>query len=221
MVLVTEEVLACARVIWDYCQVGQNPSPADGILALGTNDLRVAEYAADLYLRGFGSFLICCGGMAHLGDLLSTGWDKSEAEVFAGVAEAKGVPRDRILLEPLSVNTAENIRFTRRLVEKTGLQAKSILIASKPFVQRRVLAVLPIEWPEIQATITSARMTLDEYFTLELPAEKVIQIMMGDLQRLWVYARRGWSAPQQFPEKVLESYRRLKDLGFTRQLIPE
>ena len=64
-------------------------------------------------------------------------------------------------------------------------------------------------------------MTLDEYFTPELSPEKVIAIMLGDLQRLWVYGRRGWSAPQIVPLEVMEAYRELKALGFTQQLLAE
>jgi hypothetical protein len=218
--MVTDEALAHARLIWDYLQLPQEPAVCDAILALGTNDLRVAEFAADLYLAGFGPTLICSGGMAHLGDLLSTGWDRTEAEMFADAAAAHGVPRDRILLERRSTNTSDNLRFTRELLEQVNLQPKTLLIAAKPFVQRRILAALPLVWPQIQATIVSPKMTLDEYFTDELPADKVINIMMGDLQRLWVYGRRGWSVPQDVPENVRSSFRRLAELGFCKQLIP-
>ena len=64
-------------------------------------------------------------------------------------------------------------------------------------------------------------MTLDEYFTPELTAEKIIHIMMGDLQRLWIYGRRGWSAAQHFPDEVLEAYEHLKSAGFTQHLVEE
>jgi hypothetical protein len=37
--------------------------------------------------------------------------------------------------------------------------------------------------------------------------------MMGDLQRLWIYGRRGWSAPQHFPPEVLAAYEQLKAAG--------
>jgi len=49
--------------------------------------------------------------MAHQGDLLATNWDKTEAEVYADEAVALGVPRERIVLEPRAMNTAENVRF--------------------------------------------------------------------------------------------------------------
>jgi uncharacterized SAM-binding protein YcdF (DUF218 family) len=200
---VTEEALSLARVIWDYHNLHQDPVPADVIVALGTNDLRVAEFAADLYLQGYGSMLVCSGGVAHQDDLLSTGWTKPEAEMYADIAWNRGVPRDRILLETRSTNTSENLRFTRALLEEGSLELRTVLIAVKPFMQRRVAA------------------TLDQYFTPELHPDKIVNIMMGDLQRLWIYARRQWSAPQDIPERVQAAYRRLAELGFTKHLIPE
>jgi uncharacterized SAM-binding protein YcdF (DUF218 family) len=119
------------------------------------------------------------------------------------------------------VNTAENIRFSRELLQRAGIQPSRIVIAVKPFMQRRTWATLQVQWPDIPATVASPTMTLDEYFTPELTPEKIIHIMMGDLQRLWIYGRRGWSAPQHFPPEVLEAYEQLKAAGFTQHLLQE
>jgi uncharacterized SAM-binding protein YcdF (DUF218 family) len=216
-----EEALPLARIIWDYHQLHQSPVPADVIIALGTNDLRVAEFAADLYLRGFGKTLVCTGGVAHQGDLLATTWPKTEAEMYADVAVRCGVPRERILLETRATNTAENIRFARDLLNERETRPRNVLLAVKAFMQRRVWATLAVEWPEMMATLASPSMTLDEYFTPELHAEKIINIMMGDLQRIWIYARRGWSAPQPLPAEVRAAYGGLVALGFTKHLIKE
>ena len=216
-----EEVLRLARIIWDYHWVQQEAVPADVIIALGTNDLRVAEFAADLFLRSYGATLVCTGGVAHKGDLLETSWEKTEAEMYADVAISRGVPRERILLETHATNTAENIRFARDMLSRREIRPRNIVLAVKPFMRRRVWATLPIEWPEIKATIASPQMTLDEYFTDELGPDKIINIMMGDLQRLWVYARKGWSVPQPLPAEVREAYLQLAALGFTKHLIAE
>jgi hypothetical protein len=215
----TDEGLRLARIIWDYHQLRHDPIPADLIVALGTNDLRVAEFAAELYLRGFGRMLVCTGGVAHQGDLLATSWGKTEAEMYADIAERCGVPREHILLEPRATNTAENIRFVRQLLCQERMKPRNIVLAVKPFMQRRVWATLAVEWPEMPASLASPVMTLDEYFTTELPAEKVVNIMMGDLQRIWIYSKRGWSAPQRLPETVKQAYTRLVELGFTEHLI--
>jgi hypothetical protein len=78
-----------------------------------------------------------------------------------------------------------------------------------------------VEWPEVPASLASEEMTLDEYFTAELTPERVTNIMMGDLQRIWVYSRREWAAPQRVPAEVRIAFDRLAQLGFTRQLIAE
>lgn len=216
-----ESALSPARVIWEYLQLKHEPIPADTIVVFGTNDLRVARFAARLYHEGFGRDLVCTGGMAHQGDLLATNWPKTEAEMYADEAVSLGVPRDRILLEPRAVNTAENVRFTRQLLCRHGNRPRNLVLATKAFMQRRVWATMAVEWPEVPASLASEQMTLDEYFTAELPPEKVIPIMLGDLQRLWIYARRGWSAAQIVPPEVMDAYRDLKALGFTQQLLLE
>jgi uncharacterized SAM-binding protein YcdF (DUF218 family) len=221
MQIVTGEALGLARRIWDYLFLGHTPIPAGIIVALGTNDLRVAEFAAGLFTQGYGHTLVCTGGIAHQGDLLATAWDRTEAEMYAEVAVAHGVPRERILLETRAVNTAENIRFTRQLLHQREIPAENIVLAVKPFMQRRTWAAMAVEWPEMPATLASPQMTLDEYFTPDLTPGKIINIMMGDLQRVWVYAQRGWSAPQRIPENVRAAYDRLAELGFTRHLIAE
>jgi uncharacterized SAM-binding protein YcdF (DUF218 family) len=218
---VTEPHLEAARVIYDFHQLRHKPIPADVILALGTNDLRVAEHAAALYHGGFGRTLICTGGIAHQGDLLATPWDRPEAEMFAEVARAHGVPPDRILLEPRATNTAENVRFARVILEALAEPPRNLVIAVKPFMQRRTWATLAVEWPEMPATVSSPSLTLDEYFTPDLPPEKIIPILMGDLQRIWIYGKRGWSAPQRIPTEVREAFEFLKDEGFTQHLIAE
>jgi len=216
-----ETALCPARIVWEYLQLKHVPIPADVIVVFGTNDLRVARFAARLYHEGLGRSLVCTGGMAHQGDLLATDWHKTEAEMFADEAAALGVPLGRIMLEPRAANTAENVRFTRELLCCNGGHPRNVILATKPFMQRRVWATMAVEWPEVPASLASERMTLDEYFTGDLPPEKVIPIMLGDLQRVWVYGRRGWSAAQIVPPEVMDAYRELKALGFSRQLLPE
>jgi hypothetical protein len=43
--------------------------------------------------------------------------------------------------------------------------------------------------------------------------------MVGDLQRLIVYGRKGWSVPQVIPDEVMEAYEGLVAAGYTRRLL--
>ena len=76
-------------------------------------------------------------------------------------------------------------------------------------------------WPEIPASTASWPGTFDDYCNDMLPPAKITNIMMGDLQRIWVYAARGFSAPQQIPDDVKKAFHRLVELGFTRHLISQ
>ena len=215
------DILEAADVVWQFHQLRHKPIPGDLIVALGTNDLRVAHFAADLFHQGYGKLLVCTGGFAHMNDLLATSWSRTEAEMYAEILQASGVPQDCILLEKRATNTAENIRFSRRLLEERGIRPSNIVLAVKPFMQRRTWATMAVEWPEMPATLASPQMTLAEYFTDELTPERIINIMMGDLQRIWIYGKRGWSAPQRIPDQVAQAYAHLRAGGFTRHLLPE
>jgi hypothetical protein len=46
---VTEDDLQDARLIWDYHQMGHSLRPCSAAIGLGSHDLGVASYAAELY----------------------------------------------------------------------------------------------------------------------------------------------------------------------------
>lgn len=215
----TEEELRLAEIIWEYHQLRHVERQAEVMLALGTNDLRVAEHAAALYHRGMSPLIVCTGAIAHLHDMLATSWTRPEAEMYADVLVDRGVPRGCILLEPRATNTSENIRFSKVLLAERGIQPKSVLIAVKPFMQRRAVATYAVCWPEAPVSVSSWETSFRDYCAGDLTVEKITNIMMGDLQRIWVYAAKGYSAPQQIPDQVRVAYDRLKELGFTRHLL--
>lgn len=213
---VTEEARHLATTLYNFHRIPGDPRPAGAIVALGSNDIRVAAVAADLYLRSFAPVIVFSGGIAHQTDLLSTGWREPEAEVFAAAAEGLGVPRRAMILEPRSTNTAENFRFTRQLID-----VSSIVVAVKPFMRRRARATLVIEWPEVEATYASPDLSFDQFCADGLGVEDTINILVGDTQRLDLYAQRGWIAPEPLTPEASDAYERLIALGFTRHLIED
>lgn len=83
------------RIIWDYMLLHQPLKECDAIFLLGSRDPRTAEYAAELFRRGYGKWLIISGGSARL--RLEN--DMSEADYFANIAIGLGVPREKLILE--------------------------------------------------------------------------------------------------------------------------
>ena len=100
---------ALVQALWDYMLVGHKLRPADCILVLGSHDIRVAEYAVDLFHKRFAPYLLFSGGVVQQNAALNVFWDTTEAEVFARLAVERGVPEDRILIESRSTNTGENL----------------------------------------------------------------------------------------------------------------
>jgi uncharacterized SAM-binding protein YcdF (DUF218 family) len=217
----TEEALELAETVWNFMQLGHTPIAADLMLVFGTNDLRVASLAADLLLQGLAPLAVATGGIAHAGDLLATPWDRPEAVMFAEEMNRRGVPAESILIEPRATNTAENVRFSRALIEsRPGPRPRNAVAVVKPFMQRRVFATMAVHWPEMPFSVASWETGFAAYCTPDLPPDKVLNIMLGDLQRLWVYGGRGWSAPQPVPEAVRQAFDRLVAMGYRDHLLP-
>ena len=206
-----------ARTIWDYHLVHHALAEGDAIIVLGSHDTRVAERGAELLLDGWAPVVVFSG---HLGALTSRTWTRPEAEVFAEVAAARGVPRDCMLLEPRATNTAENVVFSRDLLAERGIHPRRVIAVQKPYMERRTLATFQKRWPQVEVLVTSPQIDFDDYPNEAITRDEVIHIMLGDLQRLVVYGARGWSAPQSLPEEVTAAFERLVAAGFTRRLLP-
>jgi uncharacterized SAM-binding protein YcdF (DUF218 family) len=205
-----------ARLVWDYHHVQHTLAPADCILVLGSHDTRVAERGAEVFLAGLAPLIVFSG---NLGALTSEMWDRPEAEIFADVAAAMGVPRERMLIEARSTNTGENVDFSRQLLAESGMQPSKAIAVQKPYMERRTLATFRQRWPELDVMVTSPQIDFDAYPNGAITRDDVIHIMVGDFQRLLLYARKGWSAPQQIPAEVMQAYERLIEAGYRGRLI--
>ena len=209
-----------AETVWNYHQLDHQLSPADAILVLCSHDTAVAERAVELYLEGYAPLVIFSGG---LGGITKQLWIEPEADQFAAIAAAKGVPADRILIENQSTNTGENIRFTRSLLASRGLDPQQFIVVQKPYMERRSFATFRKLWPEKQVIVTSPRVSFDEYLTrysnAALTADDVISIMVGDLQRVKVYPDKGFQIAQEIPTDVWAAFEALVEAGYDRHLI--
>ena len=67
--------------------------------------------------------------------------------------------------------------------------------------------------------VTSPQIALVDYPTGTWPMERVIQVMVGDLQRIKLYAEKGFQIYQEIPEPVWQAYEQLVALGFNQQLV--
>ncbi|MES1219812.1 MAG: YdcF family protein [Bacteroidota bacterium] len=216
--MITREVLTLAKQLWDYHHMNHKLVKSDCILALGSHDLRVADRAAELYKEGWAPLVIMSGG---LGNFTQDLWTESEADKFATIAIKKGVPADVILIENKSTNTGENILFTQQLLKQKGLDPQNFIVVQKPYMERRSYATFKKHWPDKNLLVTSPQISFDDYPTEEIPLERVINIMIGDLQRIKFYPAKGFQVYQEIPEDIWNAYVRLVELGFDKHLMRE
>ncbi|MFT3822988.1 MAG: YdcF family protein [Chitinophagaceae bacterium] len=210
-----ETIMSWAQQLWDYHHMQHPLQKADCILALGSHDLRVAEWAAEVYLQGWAPLLIVSGG---LGNVTKGIWTETEADKFAAIALRKGVPENAILIENKSTNTGENILFTQQLLQEKQLDLQTFIVVQKPYMERRSYATFQKQWPGKQLIVTSPPIPLAEYANDEIPMERVINIMTGDLQRIKIYPEKGFQIYQEIPENVWYAYEQLVAAGFDKHL---
>lgn len=91
-----------------------------------------------------------------------------------------------------------------------------MILVQKPYMERRTYATFMKQWPgqEVQIFVTSPQLSFEEYITPEMPLEKVINIMVGDTQRIKEYPKKGFQIEQPMPEEVWNAVLTLIDMGY-------
>ena len=209
------------QILWDYHYLDQPITAADAIIALGGSDLRVARHAAHLYKRELAPIIVATGGMCHHDDLLATGWDVPEAVRFKETFLQEGVPLKDMIIEDKAANTGENISFSRRLLRVRIPLISRVILSAKPHMQRRAYATCKAVWPEVNVVVSSWQTTFAEFCTGHADPDVVSNLMVGDLQRIDVYGKRGFQIAQEIPSPVWAAYNALVAMGYDRHLLKD
>lgn len=210
------------NLIWDYMHINHQLKKADVIFVLGNRDIRVAQYAAQLYLEGWAPLVLLSGS----GDIHN---DKpgrenfigsTEAEVFAEILKDKGVPDEAIFIENKSQNTGDNYKFAINLLKEKGIEPKIVIAVQKPYMERRTYATGKIHWPNIELIVTSPPISVTEYpNSSNNHNEHWLHAMVGDLQRIKEYPAKGFQIEQDIPDDVWAAYEYLIAKGYTNRLV--
>lgn len=213
------EFMQPLQIIWDYLGMHQQPRKADCIVGFGNFNTNIARRAAQLYHQGYAPKVLFTGGLGRNTEGLLP---EPEAVRFAKVAMECGVPEQDILIEDRSTNTKENIEFTRALLEREGIPHGHILGVHQPFMERRITAAMGVYWPELNFSVTSPQVTIPEYLEdakrQGVSENASISVIVGDFQRMDLYAKLGYQLPQHIPNEAWEAFHKLVALGYDKQL---
>lgn len=210
------------QILWNYMRLNQKLEKSDCIIVLGTADISVADVAVELYFKGYSNKIIFSGG---LGKVTSRIWKEPEANKFAKRAMELGVPEDKIYIENESTNTGDNFRFTKKLIEREKLDIHSCIVVCKAFDEKRAYAAFRKIMHEYKGIITSKDIECIEYYnknknTFEGENEWV-HVLVGDIQRMKVFAEKGWQIEVDIPSEVWEAYHELVKRGYDKYVIKQ
>ena len=207
------------QILWDFMHMGQALEKADVIVGFGCYDEDIPRRCAELFHAGIAPYVCFSGG---LGRNTSGIWSKSEAERFAAIAMAEGVPENRIILENKSTNSAENLLFTPRVLAEAGVKAEKIIAVHKPYMEKRLWAAMQVYWPETKAVYTSHQVSVEEHIAhaekIGMTRKGVIETIVGDVQRMELYAQKGYQLAVEIPAEVRDAFDALVAQGYTGQL---
>ncbi|QKW10988.1 YdcF family protein [Streptomyces sp. NA04227] len=196
--------------------MGHKPSPCSAAIVFGSHDLGVATTAVDLYRAGLVPVIVFSGGNSPT---TKARFPRGEAVHYREHALEVGVPDDAILVEPRAGNTGQNVRFSREILSGAGVDVESLLLVSKPYMERRTYATCRKLWPEADLVCASEPLGLDDYVKAIGDGKLVVDMLVGDLQRVIEYPKLGFAVEQHVPDEVHAAYARLRRAGFDSRLV--
>ncbi|MGW4411567.1 YdcF family protein [Nonomuraea sp. NPDC004702] len=214
---ITDEQWQYARTIWEFHHMHHDLRRCDAAIGLGSHDLGVARAAVRLYHDSWFPTLVFSGATSPT---TAARFPRGEAIHYREHALELGVPDEAILVEPHATNTGQNIALSRRALADAGLRPGSVLLISKPYMERRAYATARKVWPEVDVVCASEPLALDGYVTSIGDPRLVIDMLVGDLQRVIEYPRLGYAIEQPIPREVYDAYQALLRAGFDSRLVP-
>jgi len=213
---IPDEIRVDVETLWRYHDMGHELRSCDVGIGLGSHDLGVAVIATRLFHEGLFPWIVFTGANAPT---TVERFPRGEAVHYREYAMEQGVPADSILVEPRATNTAQNLEYTRQLLAERRIPVRSVLIMSRPYQQRRAYATCRLMWPEVDVVCASNPLALDDYVRSIGDLRRVVAMLVGDTQRIEVYAERGFAIPQEMPDEVRAAFERLVTAGYTSRLV--
>lgn len=210
------------EVVWAFHHMHHEVTgPFDAAVVLGCHDIGVADIAASAYTRGLSPAFVVSGATSPA---TRDRFAEGEAVAFAARMRVAGVPDEAIVIEPEATNTGANIALSRALLDKGGVAVRRLLLVCTPYMEKRAYATTRAQWPDVEPVCLSTDADLDEYLGLMvardgMDASEVVDMMVGDLQRLMEYPAHGFQAPVEVDDGVHAAFKRLVDAGFDSKLI--
>ena len=211
-VTMTTATLHHAARLWEYLSRREKPRRSDAIVVCCSYDLRVGDHACDLFMAGLAPRLVFSG---NTGNWTRHIWSRPEAHIFRDRAIERGVPEQAILMEDRATNFGENIGLTRAMLP----DLRSAIFVTKPCSVLRVALTIPVQWPEISASVDAPSLRFPDEASPVVGVLGVIAEMVGDIHRIIEYPALGYQVAHGLPLEIEQSWRALIAAGFDAHML--
>jgi hypothetical protein len=184
---------------------------ADIIIGFGHFDEKIPAQCAQLFLAGKSKKILFTGGRGSgTADLQA-----SEASFFLELVKKKypALLQDSVILEEKSTNTAENLRFSERVLNDLsvplvfGKNLCSALIVANAYRQRRVWLTCTNLFPSVEFSNSPPKTTYDEEKALfDRKGLDYVRCLTGEIERIVRYGKRGYITRVSIPGPVSHAY---------------
>lgn len=170
---------------------------ADVIMIPGGSYPELAEKAAELWRNGYAPLVVPAGGVSIKSGKFNgvkskqekyTKAYKTECEFYTDVLEICGVKSENIIGDDKSGSTADNARFSKKILDLNKIYPKKAIICCKAFHARRCLMFYQFYFPDTQFIVEPIidlpgyYISKDNWYKTELGLSRVL----GELSRLGV-----------------------------------
>ena len=105
---------------------------------------------------------------------------------------------------------------------RSWVKAERIIAVHKPYMEKRLWAAMQVYWPETKAVYTSPQVSVEEHIAhaekIGMTRKGVIETIVGDVQRMELYAQKGYQLAVEIPAEVRDAFDALVAQGYTGQL---
>ena len=169
----------------------ENPAKADIIFIPGGSWPELPERAAQLWKAGAAPYIVPSGrysvtvgrfaGAKSKADVYKKDYT-TECEFYTDVLLTGGVDPDSIIPEEQAQFTAENARFSRKVLDARGLHPKKAILCCKAYHSRRCLMYYQANFPDTEFLIAPVYLDVDRenWYRTDRGRQKVL----GELKRL-------------------------------------
>lgn len=169
--------------ITNYIFVSDEPCRVDAIFVVGGSLPIAAEFAAELYHKGFAKNIIIGGKYSVKRDSFPLPEYETEFDFYKDILIINGVDEADIYGEARSGYTKQNAKFAKQVVDEESLDIKSAIIICKSFHARRSLLFYQMYFPNVDfkvVTFDGFDVSKDNWQDTEYGRKRVF----GELKRI-------------------------------------